>query len=146
MQLLVQVSGRSGRSGERGLVLIQTKRNEEALKKIINTQEFYDNEILVRKQNFLPPFSRFIAVIFLGKNEKFVQIEASKIAKEIQNQTKCTVLGPAPSAIAFIRNVFRYRVLIISNKQDTTLQKKIQTILKTTKCRTKIDVDAINFY
>ena len=53
MQLLVQVSGRSGRSGDQGLVLIQTKRNEEALKKIMNTHEFYTSEIVIRKQTLL---------------------------------------------------------------------------------------------
>ena len=112
----------------------------------MNTQEFYHKEILMRKQNFLPPFSRFIAIVFLGKNEKFVQIEASRIAEKIKDNINGTILGPAPSAIAFIRNVFRYRILIITNRSDNTVQRKIQKILKDTKCRTKIDVDAINFY
>lgn len=146
MQLLVQVAGRSGRSGEQGLVLIQTKRSKDVVKKIMNSEEFYKNEIISRKQNFLPPFSRFIAVIFLGKNEKFVQMESIRIAKEIQEKTGVGVLGPAPAAIAFIRNVFRYRILIIASKKNIGIQRKIQEILRGTKCKTRLDVDVINFY
>lgn len=146
MQLLVQVSGRSGRAGEQGLVMIQSRRNENALQKIMDTEQFYSGEIAARKQSFLPPFSRFIAVIFLGKNERFLAVEAGNIAEQIKKETNATVLGPAPAAIAFIKNIYRYRILIVTSRQNKGLPQKLKAMLSKTKCKTKIDVDAINFY
>ncbi len=148
MQLLVQVSGRGGRKGEQGLVLVQTKRNESDILRLISLDQspFYENEISVRKENFFPPFSRFITVTFSAKNEQALIMESSKLTDIIRKRVACTILGPAPAPIAFIRNVFRYRVLIICKRNDFDVPKKLSDILKDGKCRTKIDVDAVSFY
>ena len=148
MQLLVQVSGRGGRKGEQGLVLVQTKRNESDILRLMSLDQapFYENEISVRKENFFPPFSRFITVTFSAKNEQALIMESSKLTDIIRKRVACTILGPAPAPIAFIRNVFRYRVLIICKRNDFDIPKKLSEILKNAKCRTKIDVDAVSFY
>ena len=72
--------------------------------------------------------------------------ESSKLTDLIRRRVACTILGPAPAPIAFIRNVFRYRVLIICKRNDFDIPKKLSQILKNAKCRTKIDVDAVSFY
>ena len=148
MQLLVQVSGRGGRKGERGLVLVQTKRNESDILRLMSLDQtpFYENEISVRKENFFPPFSRFITVTFSAKNQQALIMESSKLTDAIRRKVSCTILGPSPAPIAFIRNVFRYRVLIICKRNDFDIPKKLSDILKNAKCRTKIDVDAVSFY
>ncbi len=148
MQLLVQVSGRGGRKGEQGLVLVQTKRNESDILRLMSLDQnpFYENEISTRKENFFPPFSRFITVTFSAKNEQALIMESSKLTDLIRRRVTCTILGPAPAPIAFIRNVFRYRVLIICKRSDSDVPKKMSEILKNAKCRTKIDVDAVSFY
>ncbi|MFT4967771.1 MAG: primosomal protein N' (replication factor Y) [Candidatus Deianiraeaceae bacterium] len=148
MQLLTQVSGRSGRSGTRGTVLIQSKREEALLKRLLdeNQPAFYQAEIQSRKDNFLPPFSRFISITFLSKEEKALSIESRKITEIIHKHIKCNIFGPAPAPIAFIKNTYRYKVLLISHKSQLDIPSTLRRILKNAKCKTKIDVDAINFY
>jgi primosomal protein N' len=148
MQLLIQVSGRSGRSGDRGLVLIQSKRKETELLRLVNEDQniFYDEEVKIRKQNFFPPFSRFTSITVFGTNEKSTALEANKIAEEIRKTIKCNIFGPAPAPIAFIKNTYRYKILLISNRSQLEISNKVRNILNSAKCKAKIDVDTINFY
>jgi len=147
MQLLVQVSGRGGRKNEKGLVLVQTKRKEDDILRLMALDQtpFYENEINVRKTNFFPPFSRFITITFSAKNEQALIMESSKLTDIIRKKISCTVLGPAPAPISFIRNIFRYRILIICKRGDLDIPKKLNAILKNAKCRAKLDVDAVSF-
>ena len=148
MQLLTQVSGRSGRSGNRGLVLIQSKRKEEELLHLVNEDQniFYDEELKIRKENFFPPFSRFTSITVFGTNEKSTALEASKISEEIRKTIKCNIFGPALAPIAFIKNTYRYKILLISNRSQLEISNKVRNILNSVKCKAKIDVDTINFY
>ncbi len=148
MQLLTQVSGRSGRSGDRGLVLIQSKRKEGELLRLVNEDQniFYNEELKIRKENFFPPFSRFTGITVFGTNEKSTALEASKISEEIRKTIKCNIFGPAPAPIAFIKNTYRYKILLISHRSQLEISSKIRNILNSAKCKAKIDVDAITFY
>ena len=146
MQIFTQVAGRGGRSGERGLVLIQSKRKKEEIERILHNNQtpFYTQEIQTRKENFLPPFSRFISVTVFGKSEKHATFEASKIADDIRQVVQCNMFGPAPAPITFIKNVYRYKILLITHRSQVEIPKKLAEILQ--KHNAKIDVDAINFY
>lgn len=148
MQLLTQVSGRSGRVGERGLVLIQSGRGEEHLNTLLsqNQSPFYNQEIEMRKENFLPPFSRFVSVTLSEKDEKFLEKEANLCANKLREQIKGTVLGAAPAPIAFIKNTYRFKILIIVEKSNIQIAEQIRNLLRFTKCKVKIDVDAISFF
>ena len=60
-QLIRQVSGRAGRSGSRGKVIIQTKNiNHYVNRRIIENDDinFYKNQIIQRKEFNYPPFSK----------------------------------------------------------------------------------------
>lgn len=147
MQLLTQVAGRSGRKGEKGLVLIQSKREERDLMRLMidDHKIFYEEELQVRKTNFLPPFSRFISLTFYGRNEKALILESTQYAEKIRASVKGNVLGPAPAPIAFIKGVFRYKMLIITEKNNSII-KNLKNILRFAKCKVKIDNDAVSFY
>ena len=66
IQLYHQLSGRAGRFSNKSLIIYQTLTPEdETLNNIIKNdpEKFLDNELLLRKKNKLPPFSRLIAMI-----------------------------------------------------------------------------------
>ena len=67
-----QLSGRAGRFSSDSLIIYQTLSPEnETLNNLIknNPEQFLENELILRKNNKLPPFSRLIAVI-ISSNSK----------------------------------------------------------------------------
>ena len=70
-QLIQQVSGRSGRSDEKGEVIIQSNNpNNEILQKIIYGKEtdFYQEQILDRESFKYPPYVKLIKITFKHQN------------------------------------------------------------------------------
>ncbi len=72
-QLITQVSGRSGRAGSSGKVVLQTFNPQNSvLKYAINYdyEGFFDREILVRKASHFPPFSDICRIMVEGEDEE----------------------------------------------------------------------------
>ena len=73
IQLYNQLSGRAGRFSKDSLVIYQTfNPSDETLKNILenDSAQFLEDEINLRKEKNLPPFTRLIALIISSKNEK----------------------------------------------------------------------------
>ena len=65
IQLYNQLSGRAGRFSKDSMIVYQTINPEnEVLKNITEntTENFYINELKIRKHNNLPPYIRFISI------------------------------------------------------------------------------------
>ena len=68
LQLYHQLSGRAGRAGKPATVYFQTyDLNSKTINQIVNQDpfNFLENELEIRKKYNLPPYERFIAIIFL---------------------------------------------------------------------------------
>ena len=66
IQLYNQLSGRAGRFSKDSLIVYQTiNPNQKVLRDIIenNPEKFLENELKVRKENNLPPYTRFLSLI-----------------------------------------------------------------------------------
>src|SRR5210317_1376024 len=66
IQLYHQLSGRAGRFSSDSLIIYQTLSPKNVtLNELIknNSEELLKNELILRKKNMLPPFSRLIAII-----------------------------------------------------------------------------------
>ena len=77
IQLYNQLSGRAGRFSSESLIIYQTlSPTNDTLKDIIinNPEKFLEDEIIIRRENHLPPFCRFIAIIISlpNKNQSFL--------------------------------------------------------------------------
>ena len=73
IQLYNQLSGRAGRFSKDSLVIYQTfNPSDETLKNILenDSAQFLEDEINLRKEKNLPPFTRLIALIISSNNEK----------------------------------------------------------------------------
>jgi len=114
-QLLTQVSGRAGRKGEGGLVLIQTfNPSHPVLKDVItgDFKTFYKREIKERGEFKYPPFSRLIKVTLKHKKPEKVKEAANIFRKEMKAKLGNRLIGPAVSGIPRIRNHYIMDALI----------------------------------
>lgn len=159
-QILTQISGRSGRSANKGEVLIQTNHSEYDVFNDVKNHDykrFYENEIKIREQLNYPPFSRLV-IIETRSEDKL--IAESKI-KELYNFTKkadrnslLEILPPIPPLFSKLKDNFRFHLIIKSSKDKDISGKYLNGILRNVKLYSKknfpgkvnvtIDVDAVN--
>ena len=121
--MLTQVVGRAGRGDTPGQAMIQTLVPEHQIIRLAAKQDyegFYDLEIRLRQVHEAPPFGDLTCVTFTGQEETAVLRGAAKFRDSLQaclkqvpyDKEHCTVLGPAPCAVAKINYNFRYRLTL----------------------------------
>ncbi|MDX1916659.1 MAG: primosomal protein N' [Rickettsiaceae bacterium] len=150
-QVLHQVSGRAGREIDKGQSFIQTYLPENHLFADItsHSQDFYEKENIARKEAGLPPFFRIIAIIVCSDIEAI----ALKYAKELRYMAPKTervrILGPAPATLSKLRGKYRFRILLIADK-NFNLQFYTLSIMEKLKLPPKmqirVEVDPYSFY
>lgn len=124
-QLMTQVAGRAGRRQKRGTVIIQTREPENwIIQKVIehNYTEFYENEILERKNFFYPPFYKIIRFTLKAKNENELNVAAKSLAELLFAVFKERVLGPEFPVIQKINNLYLKQVTL-KIEREVSLQK-----------------------
>jgi primosomal protein N' (replication factor Y) len=151
IQLFNQLSGRAGRFSRKSLIIYQTMTpSDETLKDIIinDPEKFLYNELILRKKNKLPPFTRLISIIISANSDVISLRGAQEIKKKLLKINQIEIMGPVDSPIFRVKNRFRTRLLIRSN-YDHLIQKKLSLVLQNLKISKKIkltvDVDPINF-
>lgn len=148
-QMISQVSGRAGREGAQGKILIQTYNPSDPLLTKLQLNEvdqFLEIEKKYRKQAGYPPFGRLVAVIISGKSERDVREFSHYLVKFKIDNVK--ILGPVPAPISLLRNKFRWRILYKSDK-NFPLSSALKTLflsIKIPKTLTvQVDVDPMSF-
>jgi primosomal protein N' (replication factor Y) len=114
-QVLTQVAGRSGRGEQKGRVLIQTFHPDQyaiIFGRLQDYAEFYKQEIKMRQELALPPFTRLILLRFSGKNEALVKAEAERIYGIVAKIRKVKAYGPNPSFYYKVRRNYRFYILV----------------------------------
>ena len=109
---------------------------------------FLDKELEIRRENNLPPFQRFIALIITGSNERELEKESYKFKIFIENAVEGRVLGPVDAPIFRLKKKFRARLLIRgrkSLKMQNSLAKVIRKFKFSGGMKLTVDVDPINF-
>ena len=151
IQLYNQLSGRAGRFSKKSTIIYQTITPlNETLKDVLenNPEKFLSNELIVRKNKNLPPFSRLIALIISASSSQDSFRAAQEIKKKLSVLDELDVLGPVDSPIFKIKKKFRTRLLLRS-KSSNLIQKKVGKIIEnltiSKKIKLTVDVDPINF-
>ena len=151
LQLYHQLSGRAGRTGKPATVYFQTYNLDSKMITDITNKDpdiFLDKELEIRKENNLPPFQRFIALIITGSNERELEKEAYKFKSFIEGVVEGRVLGPVSAPIFRLKKMFRVRLLIRGRKalkMQTSLQNVIVKFKFSAGIKLTVDVDPINF-
>ena len=152
-QLLTQVAGRAGRTGDKGEVIIQTYYPEAspiqfALKQ--DYERFYEREIKEREELSYPPFIRIIRVVASGKETPLVRNTIWEIRKKVgrlarESSLRINILGPAPAHIEKLRGRFRWNFLIKTRSVFRTLELLKLTVKNIPRrVKVKVDVDPVN--
>ena len=120
--MMVQVSGRAGRKGRRGRVLLQTKNpGLDVVQQVVrNDYEGFFNDLLEERAAFrYPPFYRLIYVFLRHKNETVVAHAAEHAGQRMRQMFGDRVLGPDKPAVAKVKTLnIRKIVLKLENGID----------------------------
>jgi len=114
-QLLTQVAGRCGRAEADGEVVLQTYAPDEKSIRHGLTQDyeaFYREELSDRRALSFPPFTRGVLVRFLSKEESSGLKAAERLCDLMASDSGIEVMGPSPSPLYKIRNLYRHFIYI----------------------------------
>ncbi len=91
---------------------------------------FYKEELYHRQELHYPPFSRIILIEFKGEDETEVEKHARTFLGIFrQTDGRCEILGPAPAAIAKIKNNYRWHIMIKDLKRSDPSGGSLQSLL-----------------
>lgn len=131
-QLMLQVSGRAGRTEERGKVLIQTYNPYHKILQQVSTNNYVEmyNEQMNDRYNFkYPPIYKQIKITLKHKDYNRVEIASIWYAKSLRQIFNDFVLGPESPPIARIRNQFHKNILVKIPKNQS-LSKTKEAIIR----------------
>ena len=142
--LLSQVAGRSGRSEKSGEVIIQTFNPDHyaiSYTKMHDNMGFYNKEMEIRKTLKYPPFYYLCYIKISGKDMEYISKEADKIKRAlVRNLLNTSILGPTPSTIFRVNNIYRFGIILKYKKEDN-LKDVLNKILEHYKGNNKIRID-----
>lgn len=129
--MMAQVSGRAGRKGKRGLVILQTKSPElPVISQVVHNDyaTFYRDLLEERRAFHYPPFYHLINVYLKHKHEKVCQQASMELGQTLRGWFGERILGPDKPAVARVKTMnIRKIVLKLENGID---QKKVREYLK----------------
>ncbi len=119
-QLITQVSGRAGRGGSEGKVILQTYAPRHYVYKFVANYDykgFFRKEENIRQTAEFPPFSRIIRVLFSNRDEKTaldeLKVRYNKIVKLKEAYgSEIIYLDAMKSPIKKIQDKYRYQIML----------------------------------
>ena len=106
--MMAQVSGRAGRKGKRGLVILQTKSPDLPLIHQVVQNDytaFYRSIIAERQQFHYPPYYRLVAVYLKHRSDSLVAAASIEMGSLLRQWFGARVLGPDKPAIAKVKSL-----------------------------------------
>lgn len=131
-QLMLQVSGRAGRTKKRGKVLIQTYNPYHKILQQVSTNDYlgmFKEQLQERRDFKYPPFFRIIKVTLKHKDYNKVEDASHWLAKSLRQIFKTNVLGPEFPPVSRVRNQYLKNILI-KIPQQQSLKKTKEAIKK----------------
>jgi len=128
--MMAQVSGRAGRKGKRGLVILQTKQPDLPLIHQVvrhDSKGFYHELLAERREFHYPPFYRLIDIYLKHKDDRIVDMAATELGACLRQWFGGRLLGPDKPVIAKVKQQnIRKMVLKLENGIDS---KKVREYL-----------------
>lgn len=126
--MMAQVSGRAGRKGRQGLVLLQTKSPQlPVIQQVVRNdyQAFYRDLLDERRAFRYPPFYHLIYVYLKHRNDAMVSAAAFDLSCRLRQWFGERVLGPDKPSIAKVKQMnIRKIVLKLENGLNMQLAKE----------------------
>ena len=118
-QLMEQVSGRAGRKGDKGKVIIQTYQPQHPVILNVMTHDyvkFYEEQMPIRRQFNYPPYSRLVMVRLKDVDEQKLNKAANELAKIFRQVFRENLLGPEYPVVSRVKNQYIKQMLIKIHK------------------------------
>jgi len=125
-QMLAQVSGRAGRRGKQGKVVIQTyDPNHRVIKQVIanDYNDLYFTEMEERKSFKYPPFYRIINLDIKHKDPDVLYNQANYLGNELRRHFGERVIGPESPLISRIRNYYIKSIMLKFERDGISIVK-----------------------
>lgn len=106
--MMAQVSGRAGRKGKRGLVILQTKSPDLPIIQQVVRHDYaahYQSLIVERQQFHYPPYYRLVYVYLKHKQDRVVDTAAVEMASRLRQWFGARLLGPDKPAVAKVKSL-----------------------------------------
>ena len=113
--MMSQVSGRAGRKGHRGLVILQTKSPElPVIRQIVDNDytAFFRSVMAERRQFRYPPYCRLVYVYLKHRSDSLVDIASHELASQLRQWFDTRVLGPDRPAVAKVKSLSIRKLLL----------------------------------
>ena len=120
--MMSQVSGRAGRKGRQGLVILQTKSPDlPVIRQVVQNdyRSFYSDLLAERRDFRYPPFYHLIYVYLKHREENTVNTAGLELGSRLREIFGSRVLGPDKPAVARVKTLsIRKIVLKLENGID----------------------------
>jgi primosomal protein N' (replication factor Y) len=123
-QLITQVSGRAGRGDLPGRVLVQTYQPDHYVNTFARHHDykgFAAKELYFRRAMRYPPYSVLANVLVQAESLEQTLGWASRLGRWITDRgfSGVRVLGPAPAPRSRLKRIYRYHLVLKSDRRDT---------------------------
>ena len=159
-QLLTQVAGRAGRAEKSGRVIVQTYDPDHYGIKLAAAQDyraFYQKESAFRRTALYPPFTEILRIVYSGKDEKKVRMQAEKHEEEMnrfldENNLRADVvqMRALEAPISLLRGEHRWQLFLkMYFKGDLNAAcAKMQSMVDAADedIRAELEVNPVNMY
>ena len=106
--MMSQVSGRAGRKGKRGLVILHTKSPDLPLIHQVVQNDytaFYRSMIAERQQFHYPPYYHLVYIYLKHRSDSLVETAGIEMASRLRQGLGARVLGPDKPAVAKVKSL-----------------------------------------
>ena len=113
--MMSQVSGRAGRKGKQGLVILQTKSPDlPVIQQVVRNdyQSFYSDLLVERRDFHYPPFYRLVYVYLKHRDENTVNSAGLEFGSRLREIFGDRVLGPDKPAVARVKTLNIRKIML----------------------------------
>ncbi len=114
-QLMTQVSGRAGRHGHQGKVIIQTYQPwHQAIRDAMDCDyhRMFDSQITERRVFRYPPYFKMIDITMRHCDKGLLDEAASRFVAKLRQQLGDRVMGPEYPSVPRVRNQYLKKILV----------------------------------
>lgn len=130
-QQMTQVSGRAGRQGDQGTVIIQTfQPYHQAIRDAMdnNYLSMYESQITERRVFRYPPYFKLIVITLKHRESQTLDMAAARLADQLRQLFANRVMGPEYPNVARIRNLYLKKIMLRFDRNEPVSAAKKEII------------------
>ena len=139
--MMAQVSGRAGRKGKQGRVILQTKSPElPVIQQVVrhDNAAFYSSLLEERAAFRYPPFFHLIYIYLKHRNDDTVNSASLEIGSRLREIFGDRVLGPDKPSVARVKTLYIRKIILkLENGADYKLAKQYLRSIRDTMIKEK---------